>query len=88
MIRHSELGPPSFSTSKKLYRFIKSNEINFAGYLPGKIYGRLTCASGKQMKHMNRVFFKDVTEAEANGYRPCRNCMYKEYQEWKNRQKL
>nr|WP_262918273.1 Ada metal-binding domain-containing protein [Mucilaginibacter straminoryzae] len=56
--------------------------------MPGKIYGRLTCASGKQMKHMNRVFFKDVTEAEANGYRPCRNCMYKEYQEWKNRQKL
>ncbi|HEY1202931.1 MAG TPA: Ada metal-binding domain-containing protein [Niastella sp.] len=54
------------------------------GYSHGKIYGTLSCASGKRMKAENRVFFQNEAEAIAAGYRPCGHCMRKKYLEWKN----
>lgn len=61
---------------------IKQREIAFAGNRKLKIYGLLNCASGKRMKKQNRVFFVSETEALENGYRPCGNCMHKNYQAW------
>jgi hypothetical protein len=53
-----------------------------------KIYGKLDCKSalryiGKGYYVNNRVFFKNESEAQNAGYRPCGVCMKKEYQEWK-----
>lgn len=39
------------------------------------------------MKVENRVFFKDETEALANGYRPCGHCMKNKYAIWKKEKK-
>jgi methylphosphotriester-DNA--protein-cysteine methyltransferase len=50
-----------------------------------KIYGKLSCLSGKRMKLQNRVFFKNTEEALANGYRPCGHCMQNEYKTWKTK---
>lgn len=65
----------------KIYKILKDGEITesktpgrYAGWRPGKIFGRLDCASGKQMKKENRVFFHTWEEAVAQGYRPCKNC--------------
>lgn len=63
---------------------IKQKEICFGGNKRLKIYGKLTCKSGKRMKRENRVFFTSGKEAENNGYRPCGHCMKVEYQKWKN----
>ncbi len=49
-----------------------------------KIYGLLTCSSGKKMKKENRVFFVSEKEAIDLGYRPCGHCMKQRYQIWKN----
>lgn len=46
----------------------------FAGWLPGKIYGRLDCKSGLRMLKKNRVFFANRETAIACGYRACKNC--------------
>lgn len=46
----------------------------FAGWRPGKIYGRLDCKSGMRMKRENRVFFASREDAVACGYRPCKKC--------------
>ncbi|MET3532236.1 methylphosphotriester-DNA--protein-cysteine methyltransferase [Chryseobacterium flavum] len=35
------------------------------------------------MKKENRVFFGSAEEAVQNNYRPCGNCMKKEYNIWK-----
>lgn len=56
----------------------------FGGNKKLKIYGNLSCASGKRMKKENRVFFKNETEAFQNGYRPCGLCMQKLYLQWKH----
>jgi methylphosphotriester-DNA--protein-cysteine methyltransferase len=69
-------------TQSEILSKIKQGEIVFAGNGKLKIYGLLNCASGKQMKKQNRVFFVSETEALKNGYRPCRNCTYKKYQQW------
>jgi methylphosphotriester-DNA--protein-cysteine methyltransferase len=58
-------------------------EIQLAGNMKLKIYGRLSCSSGKRMKLQNRVFFKNAEEAIVNGYRPCGHCMQNEYKTWK-----
>ncbi|MGN6478422.1 MAG: Ada metal-binding domain-containing protein [Flavipsychrobacter sp.] len=49
-----------------------------------KIYGSLSCSSGKRMKRSNRIFFVSEAEAIENGYRPCGHCMKNEYKNWKN----
>jgi methylphosphotriester-DNA--protein-cysteine methyltransferase len=61
---------------------IKNKEIILSGNRLLKIYGQLSCTSGKRMKKQNRVFFVSETEALLHGYRPCANCMRKHYQQW------
>jgi methylphosphotriester-DNA--protein-cysteine methyltransferase len=62
---------------------IKNTELAFAGNKKLKIYGALSCSSGKRMKKENRVFFSSEQEALNNGYRPCGHCMIKQYKIWK-----
>lgn len=69
---------------KALAALIRAGAITLGGYKKGKIYGCLHCKSGKRMKQNNRVFFKDETEALAEGYRPCGACMQEQYKAWKN----
>lgn len=86
MIRHGDIGPQHFGTSRKLSVMISSRQITIAGNCKLKIYGQLSCSSGKRMKRENRVFFEDVCDALAHGYRPCGHCMREEYLKWKRRQ--
>lgn len=62
---------------------IRAGEVSWGGNRPLKIYGTLTCASGKRMKRENRVFFTSAAEARAAGYRPCGHCLRLQYQAWK-----
>ena len=48
---------------KRTYRVLKGGRIiesvvpgKYAGWRPGKIFGRLDCKSGMRMKKENRVF--------------------------------
>ena len=63
---------------------IKQQRIRFGGNRKLKIYGTLSCTSGKKMKRENRLFFSSEKEAIANGFRPCGHCMKEQYQKWKN----
>ena len=83
MIRHTTLGNTVFGRSKKLKQLIDAGEIELAGNVKLKIYGRLSCASGKRLKPENRVFFASATDAVEAGYRPCGHCMKQAYQQWK-----
>jgi len=67
-----------------LLKQIRNQEICFGGNFNLKIYGALSCASGKRMKAGNRVFFSSEEEAIENAYRPCGNCMKNAYKKWKN----
>ena len=77
MLHHDKL------TKRKLKSLIERGAIKFGGNKPLKIYGNLSCKSGKRMKKENRVFFQLETEAIDTGYRPCGHCMRDEYQHWK-----
>lgn len=66
-----------------LGRLILSGKIQLGGNSSLKIYGTLSCSSGKRMKTVNRVFFADEAEAMENGYRPCGHCMRAKYKAWK-----
>ena len=70
-------------TSKEFYQSIKNGSIEFAGNKQLKIYGTLSCKSGKRMKKTNRVFFISENEAIHEGYRPCARCMRAAYLKWK-----
>ncbi|WP_109440507.1 Ada metal-binding domain-containing protein [Acinetobacter haemolyticus] len=78
MWRHDEL------TQTELHQKLKQQEIQFAGNAQLKIYGTLTCHSGKRMMKKNRVFFVNEDEALKQGYRPCGHCMQQAYKKWKN----
>jgi len=78
MIRHIDTG-------KNVKRLIHNREILFAGNSKLRIFGILSCSSGKRMNINNRVFFKSANEAEQLGYRPCGHCLHKEYIKWKKR---
>ena len=69
MWRHDEL------SDAELFVLLRRGAIRYAGNRRLKIYGKLTCGSGRRMKRENRVFFADAAEAIAAGYRPCGNCM-------------
>ncbi|HWV32952.1 MAG TPA: Ada metal-binding domain-containing protein [Dyadobacter sp.] len=84
MIRHSEIGPGGFATSRELKRMINDGAITMAGNRNLKIYGLLSCGSGKRMKHSNRVFFADEHDVLTHGYRPCGHCMREAYLKWKS----
>ncbi|AYZ35445.1 metal-binding protein [Chryseobacterium indologenes] len=77
MIHHSEL------SAKSLRSKIHNREISFGGNKKLKIYGRLSCRSGKRMKIENRIFFTDEKEAVKNNFRPCAHCMKEAYDKWK-----
>ena len=79
MIKHTEL------SNTELKDEIRKKKINFGGNGKLKIYGLLTCISGKRMKKKNRVFFADEKEALQNQYRPCGHCMKEAYKTWKDR---
>ncbi|WP_332606337.1 Ada metal-binding domain-containing protein [Acinetobacter sp. ESBL14] len=78
MWRHLDL------TQTELHQKLKQQQIVFAGNAQLKIYGRLTCASGKRMLKKNRVFFVDEQEAIGQGFRPCGHCMQQAYKKWKD----
>jgi len=84
MLKHSELGPEEFPASRKLKEMIDSGRITMAGNGNLKIYGLLSCGSGKRMKRSNRVFFADEHDALIHGYRPCGHCMREQYLKWKS----
>lgn len=63
---------------------IRTSEICFAGNRKLKIYGKLSCRSGKRMLRQNRVFFASEQQALLGGYRPCGHCMKAEFVKWKN----
>lgn len=69
MIHHSDL------TKTKLHQLIQRGDITLGGNRKLKIYGLLTCGSGKRMKRENRVFFRNEMEAHSAGFRPCKNCL-------------
>jgi methylphosphotriester-DNA--protein-cysteine methyltransferase len=83
MIAHTDLGNTPFRRSRRLKELIGNNEVQFAGNKKLKIYGTLSCSSGKKMNMENRVFFASESEAAELGYRPCGRCMHKKYLEWK-----
>lgn len=69
MIHHSDL------SKTKVRQLIQRGDITLGGNRKLKIYGLLTCSSGKRMKKENRVFFKDEAEALAAGFRACKHCV-------------
>lgn len=69
-------------TTSQLKNLILTDEILFGGNARLKIYGTLSCTSGKRMKKQNRVFFADEIEAKNNGFRPCGHCLRKQYLKW------
>lgn len=82
MIRHVEIG------RDELRVLIQQGAIKLAGNGRLKIYGLLTCSSGKRMKTENRVFFKNEKEALNAGFRPCGQCIRREYLEWRKSSRL
>lgn len=83
MIRHIDLGDDTISRQNATRRLIQRGVIQIGGYRPGKIYGTLSCVSGKKMKVENRVFFHNEAEAINAGYRPCAHCLPERYRKWK-----
>jgi methylphosphotriester-DNA--protein-cysteine methyltransferase len=67
-----------------IHTLIRSKKVQWGGHKKFKIYGLLSCASGKRMKKLHRVFFGTEQEATQLGYRPCGNCLRVKYQRWKN----
>ena len=84
MLSHSELNN-NFHGRRHLHHLIASKQITHAGNRRLKIYGTLSCRSGKSMNRSNRVFFSSEQEAIAQGYRPCGHCMKEQYKKWKNK---
>jgi methylphosphotriester-DNA--protein-cysteine methyltransferase len=70
-------------SDQALFSFIRAGKISIGGNRPAKIFGLLSCSSGKRMKRSNRVFFENINAAVAEGYRPCAHCMKLQYQLWK-----
>jgi methylphosphotriester-DNA--protein-cysteine methyltransferase len=78
MIYHTDI------THQDLKLQIQNQAILYGGNTKLKIYGLLTCASGKRMKREHRVFFATESEALDLGYRPCGHCMHHAYKNWKH----
>ena len=78
MIKHSDI------SKQELWKAIHSGAIVLGGNASARIYGTLSCKSGKRLYRDNRVFFASEAEAIALGYRPCGHCMRDEYKKWKD----
>jgi methylphosphotriester-DNA--protein-cysteine methyltransferase len=72
------------STDEFIRKKIREKTILFAGNKSPKIFGLLSCNSGKKINRTNRVFFKSEKDAWKNGYRPCCHCMRSAYIVWRN----
>lgn len=72
-------------TPEELRSKIRSGELRYGGNKKLKIYGTISCRSGRRMKRGNRVFFTSAEDAIQLGYRPCGVCLKYEYQQWKKR---
>lgn len=83
MIRQIDAGADEVSQKKQVRKLIRQGAIQYAGNMPGKIYGLLSCSSGKRMNASNRIFFFNEEEAVHAGYRPCGHCMKEQYKIWK-----
>ncbi|MCX8489865.1 MAG: metal-binding protein [Cyclobacteriaceae bacterium] len=81
MIPHKKI------TRGELVHLLKNKKIILAGNSRLKIYGTLSCLSGKRMKRINRVFFRSQKEATEHGYRPCGHCLKIDYATWKKSKK-
>lgn len=77
MLAHQHLA------KKELSIHLRNGRITLAGNGRLKIYGLLSCSSGKRMMKKNRVFFKNETEAIQLGFRPCGHCMRDQYLKWR-----
>lgn len=81
----------------KMYKLLGADGKEYLSESPGtfggnsklKIYGRLDCPSALSAirrfpgsYEKARVFFADEKTALAAGYRPCGNCLRKQYQEY------
>lgn len=84
MFNHHTINTSNFAGKRKLKLLIDEGKIILGGNSKLKIYGTLTCSSGKRMKKENRVFFISEEEAILEGYRPCGNCMLTKFKRWKN----
>ncbi len=82
MHKHIEMGNTTAERAKQVSSLIRFGEIKLGGYQKARIYGLLSCKSGKRIKTENRVFFKDEAEALAAGYRPCGHCLPQKYKRW------
>jgi methylphosphotriester-DNA--protein-cysteine methyltransferase len=82
MIRHTGF-ENNYADRKRLRELITKGEIVLGGNDTLRIYGTLTCTSGKRMLKKNRVFFVSEAEAVALGFRPCGHCLRQQYQHWK-----
>jgi hypothetical protein len=71
-------------SNKHLKLLIKKGSLTLGGNKKLKIFGLLTCASGKRMKKENRVFFVNELEAWENNYRPCGHCMRRENRKFRD----
>lgn len=65
----------------RIYRVLLNGQIveskkpgTYAGWVPGKIFGLLTCKSGMKVFRENRRFFLTLKDAIKEGYRPCKKC--------------
>lgn len=67
----------------ELKKLLLHKQIILGGNSRLKIYGLLSCSSGKRMRKENRVFFTSEEEAIQLGYRPCGHCIPKSYSDWK-----
>ncbi len=85
MIKQISLGNTKFAQLRQLNSHLKSGGIRLGGNQKLKIYGTLSCTSGKRLKVENRVFFKDEEDALASGFRPCGHCLKEKYLIWKNK---
>jgi methylphosphotriester-DNA--protein-cysteine methyltransferase len=78
LTKHNEISDAVLGTH------IRQQQIVLGGNVTLKIYGTLSCKSGRRMKKQNRVFFVSEEEALGNGYRPCGHCMKANYKKWKD----
>ena len=76
MVKHIDI------SDEQLKNEIKNGSHGCAGNSKLKIFGKLSCRSGKRMKKENRVFFNSEDEARHSGYRPCANCLKDKYHKW------
>lgn len=72
--------------NRQICRLRQKGLLTLGGNRRLKIYGLLSCRSGKRMLTNNRVFFSGEAEAKDLGYRPCGHCMPEAYRRWKTQQ--